>query len=704
VDSATGLPELRLLLVDRLVGSLTLHRDLEDRELDVLIGALAAPMDKTIVPSDHWDHLLETEGLAHVDIVQRRYIAKESETAAIRVSGLAPERLLRGEDLRLFWRAMRYLKGAAENLRLYPPGQELSDASFLTAANSIEELLDATGRITVAHAESGLLVNGLAAPVEEAPDLGTFLLDELRSKRLRSFSLMAGAPQDEIRVLVSVLAVADIVTAEGIIAATRARHLVFKVQEEGVAHERISDMHLPSIPRSVSEGDAALEEESEPIPIGPVRSAAPAYLVIRVDLRARACLVSPMDYFLSERSEKELPLMIETLRFGDLGDLADALVARLAGCLAEKEASWRRRAILMSTRLLSDATGESRDQLISTFREPLQACVLEEADRDALRLLTELIRVWSKGALDARRLPLFAGFLTVAVRPKLDAAATPREFKIGLQSKLQTLAADGGGEPALEMLRNSPAPLRHMAIQILSVLGAPMIPALVETVSTHPSADVRRMAAVALKEVGGTAQQDLSRLVRADAQSTPTIRALEVLEMAGPGNIATPVYEALRHADPKVAQEAVKLVKRVERPVAIATLRWVLMKDDMKVRTAALDILREMKMAELAADVARLLQDPATDENLLRAACRTLAAVPTPAAIPHLKRIFEQRGRAFGFVKGLSDETRALAVAVAAAMDHEEAKALTAQALKDKSPAVRDAAIPKTGRGRTTKF
>ena len=691
VDSASGLPELRLLLVDRLIGSLTLGGDLEPRELDALIGALAAPMDKPTTPSDHWDHFLQEADIAHADVVQRRYVARESETAALRLSGLAPERLLRGEDLRLFWRAMRFLKGAAENLRLYPPGQELSDASFAASATALEELLEQTGRVTVARAESGLLVNGLAAPVEEAPDLGAFLSEELRSKRLRSFSILSGAPQDELRVLVSVLSVADVVTAESVIAATRTRHLVFRVQEEVGVGERISDMHLPTIPRAGAEGGAGLEEESEPIPIGPVRKA-PGYLVIRVDLRARACLVSPIDYFLSERSEKELPLMIETLRFGDLGDLADALVARLAACLGEGDASWRRRAILMVTRLLADATGESRDKLISTFREPLQACLLGETDKDALRLLAEAIRAWAKGALEARRLPLLAGFIQQAVRPKLDAAATPREFKIGIQSKMQTLAAGGGGEPALEMLRTSPAPLRHMAIQILATLGAPMIPELIELVATHPSSDVRKMAAVALKEVGGTAQQDLSRLVRADAPAPRAIRALEVLEMAGPGNIATPVYEALRHPDPGVAREAVKLVRRVERPVAIATLRWVLLKDDLNVRTAALDIVRDLKMADLAGDVARLMQDPVVDEDLLKAACRTLAAVPTPAALPHLKRIFEQKGRAFGFVKGLSDETRAMAVAAAAAMDHPDAKELTNQASKDKSAAVRDAA------------
>jgi len=241
------------------------------------------------------------------------------------------------------------------------------------------------------------------------------------------------------------------------------------------------------------------------------------------------------------------------------------------------------------------------------------------------------------------------------------------------------------------MLRTSPGPLRQMAVQILSVLGPTMIPPLVEIVTTHPSADVRKMAAAALKEVGGTAQQDLSRLVRADAGPQKTIRALEVLELAGPGNIATPVFEALRHSDPKVGLEAVKLVKRVERPIAIATLRWVLMKDDPKVRATALDLVREMKLADLAVDVARLMQETA-DEALIQRVCRTLVAVPTPAAIPHLKRIFEQKRGPFGLVKGMSDETRALAVAVAVEIKHDEAQALVEQATKDKSMAVREAA------------
>lgn len=691
VDSGSEFPELRLLLVDRLVGTLTLGQHLEERELDSLIAGLAAPMNKPTTPSEHWDDLLEREGMSHVDIVQRRYVVKESETATVRLSGLAPERLLRGEDLKLFWRAMRFLKGAAENLRLYPPGQELTDAAFLAAANSIEQLLDEAGRITVRREEDGLLINGLAASPDEGREVAAFLSDELRTKRLASFSLMAGAPQDELRVLVSVLAVTDIVTAEGIIAGTRTRQLVFRIQEEDVPHDRISDLHLPVVTRPERDEDAVLEEVSEPIPIGPVRNASPGYLVIRVDLRARACLISPIDYFLSERSEKELPLMIETLRFGDLDDLADALVTRVASCLGEKSASWRRRAILMATRLLADASGESRDKLISTLREPLQACLLEETDPDSLRLLAEAVRSWAKGALDARRLPLLAGFLSAAVRPKLDAAATPREFKMSLQSKLQTLAADGGGEPALDMLRNSAATLRHMAIQILSVLGAPMIPPLTEIVATHPSSEVRRMAAVALKEIGGTAQQDLARLVRAEAASDRITHVLEVLELAGPGNVATPVHEALRHPDPKVGREAVNLVGRVERPVAIATVRWVLMKDEFTVRSIALDMVKNLKLTELASDVARLLQEPAGEE-LMKVVCRALAEVPTPSAIPHLRRIFDQKGRAFGFVKGLSEETRALAVAAAAVIDHPDAKALTALAANDKSAVVRDAA------------
>ena len=691
VDSASELPELRLLLVDRLVGSLTMTRDLEERELDALIAGLAAPMDKATAPSDFWDRLIGTEGLPHLDIVQRRYASKESETAVVRLSGLAPERLLRGEDLKLLWRALRFLKGAAENLRLYPPGQELTDEAFRLAAAAVEGVLDDVGRFTVARTEEGLLINGLAAAPEDGPDVAAFFSDELRAKRLRSFSLMAGAPQDEIRVLVSVLAVADLVTAEGVIAATRTRHLAFQVQDDSATRERISDMHLPSVGAGEAGGGSWIEEESEPIPIAPVRNASPAYLVIRVDLRARAALVSPTDYFLSERSEKELPLMIETLWFGDLGDLADALVKRLGGCLAEPEAPWRRRAILMATRLLADATGDSRDRLISTFRDPLQACLLEETDKDALRLLAEAVRAWAKGALDARRLPLLAGFIAGGVRPKLDSAATPREFKIGLQAKLQTLAADGGGDPALEMLRTSPAPLRHTAIQILSVLGSPMIPALVEIIATHPAADVRRMSAVALKEVGGTAQQDLARLVKADAVPTRAIRALEFLEMAGPGNIATPVYEALRHPDPAVGREAIKLVKRAERPLAVATLRWVMMKDDLKVRLAALDLVRVMKLPELGADVARLLQEPA-DEDLLKAACKALVTAPSPTAAPHLKRIFDQKRGPFGFVKGMSDEVRALAVAAAVAIEHPETQAIVAQAEKDKSELVRKAA------------
>ena len=696
VDSFTALPEFRVLLVDRLVGTLTLGAELDGAEFDILVGGFVAPMDKATAAPDHWDQIMDAGGVKHADVNQRRYVARESDTAAVRLTGIAPERLLRGDDLRLFWRAMRFLKGAAENLRLYPPGQELTDAAFASASAAVEELLDQTGRITVVRGGEGILVNGMAAPTDEAPEAAAFLADELRNKELGGFSLLNGLPSDELRVLVCVLSVADPVTAETIMAANRTRHVVFRAQESEEKRDRISDMHLPSVARGGAEGEYAAESESEPIPIAPVKSGS-GYLVIRVDLRARACLVSPVEYFLSERAEKELPLMIETLRFGDLEDLANALLARLGACLAEPEAQWRRRAILVMTRLLADASGESRDQLLSGVREPLQACLLAETDRDALRLLSEAVRGWAKGAIEARRLPLLAGFFTQGVKPKLDSAGTPREFKIALQSKLQTLAAGGGAGPVVDMLKTSPEPLRRMAVQILAMIGSPLIPTLIDIICSHSNGDVRRAAAGSLKEIGGTAQQDLSRVVRADAPAIRALRVLEVLELAGPGNIATPVYEALLHSDPAVAKEAVKLVKRVERPVTVATLRWVLMKEDVKVRLAALEMVREQKITDLGGEVARLALN-ATDEALLRAACRTLVAVPTPSALPALKRIFEQKDRAFGFVKGFSEDTRAAAIAAAAVIDHPEAKDLLSKAASDKSVAVRTMAEKVTKR------
>jgi diguanylate cyclase (GGDEF)-like protein len=696
VDSFTTLPEFRLLLVDRLVGTVTFGAGLDGAEFDALVGGFVAPMDKATAAPDHWDQIMDASGVRHADVAQRRYVARESETAAVRLTGIAPERLLRGEDLRLFWRAMRFLTGAAENLRLYPPGQELTDAAFGAASASVEELLDQAGRITVVRGGEGILVNGMVAPTDEAPEAAAFLADELRNKELGGFSLLNGIPSDELRVLVCVLAVADPVTAETIMAANRTRHLVFKPAETEQKRERISDMHLPTAAHGGAEGEFSPDSEAEPIPIGPVKSGS-GYLVIRVDLRARACLVSPVEYFLSERSEKELPLMIETLRFGDLEDLANALVARLGACLAEPEAQWRRRAILIATRLLADASGESRDQILSGLREPLQACLLSETDRDALRLLSEVVRGWAKGAIETRRLPLLAGFFMQGVRPKLESAGTPREFKIALQSKLQTLAAGGGANPVVDMLKTSPEPLRRMAVQILSMLGSPLIPTLVEIVCGHTNSDVRRAAAGTLKEIGGTAQQDLSRVVRADAPAIRALRVLEVLELAGPGNIATPVYEALLHADPAVAKEAVKLVKRVERPVTVATLRWVLMKEDVKVRLAALDMVRDLKLTDLGGEVARLAQN-STDETLLRSACRTLVAVPTPSALPALRRIFEQKDRAFGFVKGFSEDTRAAAIAAAAVINHPEARELVSKAASDKSVAVRTMAEKVTKR------
>lgn len=223
------------------------------------------------------------------------------------------------------------------------------------------------------------------------------------------------------------------------------------------------------------------------------------------------------------------------------------------------------------------------------------------------------------------------------------------------------------------------------------MIGAPMIAPLIQMIAQSERLEARRIAAEALKEIGGTASMELARFVRDDVPAEQACRVLRIIETVGEAGISTSFFASLSHPDPLVLAAAFELVKRAPRPVALAILRKAMTYDRMAVVTTALAAAQEMKCAELAPEVSRLLLT-LPDEAAVRATLTFLAEYPTPEAVPGLQRIYDQRGRMFGLVKGFSSETRALAVSVASRIKHPEARALVQSAQGERDTIVRKAA------------
>lgn len=428
--------------------------------------------------------------------------------------------------------------------------------------------------------------------------------------------------------------------------------------------------------------------ESEPIPITPVKGAAGGYLVVKLDLRARAWLVAPPDQFLSDMSEGELVPMLESLRFGDFTELVGQLVTRLASCFGDAAAAWRRRALIMAARVIREAGPAVSELMMDRASRPLVKLLQNETDAEAAAALGEAVCAFGETALKAGRLTSFADLLRNGLRRKTGRDRPTQLVQVGMFARLQSLARVATPNPVIEAIKAGPEEIRQGAVIIAGVMGPGLVPDLIGLICGSESMEVRVAAAKALREIG-TGQAELAARVAKESEPLVARRALEVLELSGEGSVSAAVHRGLDHPDAEVRVAAFKVVRRVDKPVAVATLRPLLAGTDPAKVDGALVAIKDLGLSELGSEVARRLEG-ATEEEELRKLLEVLLAAPSTAALPALRKIVQSK-RMLGLRPQYPDAVRALAVQIAAKLNHPTAKEILELALDDRSETVRRA-------------
>ncbi len=745
-DARAGdvLSEFGSLLSDRLVASMTFARGLDSRELDTLVSALGAPLNRSRAPSDHWDQFLDREEIKHVDILQRRYVAREAERGTAARRPQVVERTLNPDELDALRDALRHFKMASDNLRLYPPGHALVEEGLRETVRSLTDLAGRLKVISLACSAEGLLVNGHPTDPRTIGDAGAHLSAQLDKRELKSLTLYEGLRPDEIQVLVSIFAVpaedpgwmdvfktivsgneirnfefggllyTQLASASGGVVPTS----VVATDAPAAAGKRTtrtetSPSGATSAQRSTGSGPGASEMTSAyggrevivraggggSAPAGPegadagtdepVDESAYGGITIRADVRARAYLKAGPDKYLSEDFEHEFGPLLEVLNFGWTAQLGMQLVERLAELARDPSPQFRERALrVMATGLSETSSAEARGPLVTRACEVLGHIVTGEIEGSVLRVAADVIPPCIAAAFVLGRFDAVADLLQ-RVRKRIDTKTAPPEFKSKISAKLLEMAGPEG--PMAGAIRAVATPIRESALRISGMFGPPLVPVLVEFIAESDDAAHRKLATAALKEIGGNAAAELIKLVTFDGPVERVARVLSVLETCGPGSLAGAVAAAVDHADAGVRAAAFAMVKRADKPLAAGGLRKLTASERPEIALAAIGLAAELGLQDLGLDITRIAQS-SNDEAVVRACCDYFGRVKVPASVPALRRIFDARARMFGLVKGFSDETRAMAVKAAAALTHQDATDLVESAKQDRSPDVRRAA------------
>jgi diguanylate cyclase (GGDEF)-like protein len=619
------------LLDERLIESVTITRAFVSGTLDRILRAFVAPFDRVRAAPDHWDRFLDQERLEGIDLVQKAYQAREGDAVAVAKADqpVPPSELPALRDV------LRFLKGAVDALRLYPPAHPLVEETGAQAAKTASAFLSRVPAVTLGAAEGELVVNGYPADRQFFGEGGAFVVKEVTTRDLGSISLAQGIAEDEVRALVSFLTLPP---EPGVGAAAETllgqmRHVAFG----SARYERATR----------GEGGGGLPLRPPPKPK-------------RSELRARGHLAKPYETFFTEELEREFPKLVESLEHGALRPLAEQLVDRLAEHFHDASLPHRRRAIQLLEDSLAYASPGTRQLQIQRSAPAVKQRLTMDTDARAMQMTVELLVVWVPAAATSWCLPEVGEAVVRPLRSRADASATPAEIRALAEQALKRVIDSPVFPALLASLKKPSEEERKAAAELLLALGGAAHKRLVEAFVEEEDAGARRALASLLAPGADGLAPELGAHLAPSAPEERLVRVLQAIDPLVKPSLAGTIAMLLDHPSAAVKKEVVRLSKAGPRPLTLAVVRRRL-GGPPEERDAAIEAATQMKLLEVSADIGRMLEE-AQDELLLQRCCRYFAGVPNAAVIPRLAEIALRRPKLFGIIKGHSARLRAAAV------------------------------------------
>ncbi len=638
------------LLEERLIESMTVLRSFNPARLEALVGAFMERIDRVRATPDLWERFLERERLEALDLVQKAYQARSGEKLVRQENPLPPEVLPALRDL------LRHLKAAADNLRLYPPGHFLVKESAAQATSSLTGFVRCVPAVTLGTAEGELVVNGQPGDRKFFGDAGVFMVLQIDRRDLKSITLKEGLQEEEALGLIQILALpADDPAGAAIVA--KLVHVEFGAREYERAEEGAEEVALAPPPK-------------------PLRS----------ELRARKLLAESYDKFLSSDLDDQFSVLVEALAYGAGRPVAEELLDRLGSHFHDIDLDHRVKAFTLLSRLLAFASPTTRKVGVVRSAPPLKQRLQEDMDPNYFCAASDVLPFWIPAAATVGCLREVAEVAGPTLRKRADASETPPDIASLCRENLQRIS-ESGVYPVIQAAVQKPKQdERVAAVSILIAVGGQALQRLLEILIDEPNLAARRQIAMALGLQGPRMAEELAKVLDGKVSLDRLGRILEVAEPLMAPPLLARLGELAEGGSPEIQKEILQAAAQWTPERSAAILRKLIGSPQVAQRDKGIALATQMRLGEVAADLARLLQST-TDERLMAACSDYFAEAPSAVAVPILMKIAARRPRWFGLVKGYAPQTRAAAVRALQRQGSKQAEEAAHQAEHD--PAVR---------------
>jgi len=654
------------------IRSVTFVRGVIESEVQGTVKILSGPPPGIPPEIAAWEYLLASRGILHAGIFPAIYLAATRPGA----EPATEESPLGDETMRLSAEVFRSLAGAVDNLRLYPPENELNIAIQDRLERQARALLDRIPVVTLALVEESIVING-ARPNPKWFGITIPLLHRLMKENgLTSVTLRQGLSRPDLQVFLTQLA------QPGTDDTTASMLLGRALEERGITAIQIGSRFYAAARGSLTGGGGA-GGAGAGTATGPGAPSAEDRLFEQVAqwLDARSAATG--------FREEEIPAAVGSWLDADRTDLAHLLWQRIMAGLANPLESARQRAAAALNHLLSGANPDTLSWLRRQSLEPLEQVLVKETSPRAFQWEVRAATAALKLRLGQGDLAGCPGLAEALGRGQVGKPDQKTLLPIATTA-VENMAATGVFQPLLGALKESDPARREEARAVLAGLGEGTLQLVANLVTGEEDAEVRKIAATLLRSLPGAGLRLLVPQLHPPTPARVSLRILAVLDLLSP-ELGPDFVPLLAHPDVMVRAEFAGVVSRLPRAAALRFLGRALAEPHAEMVAGALECIRGIQGTELVEPIIRLLGRSALPETL-RACCTCLGRLKDQRAVAPLIQILERRPRFLGLVRGLPETVRAAAARALGELGFPEASRALRTAVKDPSLAVRTTA------------
>lgn len=341
----------------------------------------------------------------------------------------------------------------------------------------------------------------------------------------------------------------------------------------------------------------------------------------------------------SQLLEKEtmdsLPQLVEKLCQIENNELLGKLTEKLLGNLSSSVPKLRLMTMQGIMPIYDILKAHGKEQLLRYMELPLLETARQETSPDVHIMLADILR-------QRARQNLLHGEYDFAVRI-IDLLRQHTSDEIIPDAKIRTDTANALSKLIPEImeilvtdLKSDNEAKRLGSLQILAKFGDKAIDPLVRVIKESDDIRPRRMATLALKNIGDSAVRRFREELNLGLIPAEIIRVIEAVGELGAGETIEHLSGLLRYPDAQVKRELMKMLGRLNTNQSRLLLVEQLKDADCTVVSDAIRLLSELKASEAVDGLIALLDKRNCNAAVQEEVCIALGAIGYPKAIPAL--------------------------------------------------------------------